>query len=404
MFITEIERGDYMICQYCKHELPNGSIYCLNCGLQIKKQNHKNEIFDTYLGLVQTEIIEINRSKAKIEKIERKIKRIKKCIGFGIPILLIIAIGGLAFFVPEILYQRANSLVKKGEYQEALNIYIKLSEHRDVNVQMDICRELLMKEQYEEAIKLYKNSEYEKAEAIFGDLGDFLDSYKYRQKCQNEIVINAIPEYEWELSENLEESNEYTSTAYGDVKIIEAEDISAAYFDGDGDYIICGEDLNMTDNFTFNAFICCQDVEKNHSAFFAKYETAGEGPYSFFVNRGNIECWITDANKNHIVLRSKTKLKNNYWYCISVVKNGVSIYLYINGKAEDQTTVDKVMENRDTVTIGRQNLLYFPEDQLQFTGYISKLRIYYTAFNATQIQTLVQSYTDMPINDDKFAN
>ena len=56
--------------------------------------------------------------------------------------------------------------------------------------------------------------------------------------------------------------------------------------------------------------------------------------------------------------------------------------------------MENVIQNSDEVTIGRQALMFEPEDQLQFTGYIASIAIYDSAFDADQIAALSDKSLD----------
>lgn len=83
---------------------------------------------------------------------------------------------------------------------------------------------------------------------------------------------------------------------HGDTIVIDLSGVYAPSFDGDGDYISCGNNLNISNDYTINKVIRCQDIYKDYSAFFAKYETNGEGPYAFSINQEYVNCWVTDVD------------------------------------------------------------------------------------------------------------
>lgn len=253
---------------------------------------------------------------------------------------------------------------------------------------MTVCNDSISQARYQEAISLYDEGKYDEAILLFEEFPDFMDSSEYIVECQVQVMQKITPVYEWSFDENLSEIHGTESTVHGDTSIIDLGGVSVASFDGDGDYISCGRNLNMSDNFTFHTVIRCQDIYKDYSAFFAKYETNGEGPYAFSINQGYVNCWVTDADGYHIEIESETKLENNRWYCVSIVRSGTTVSLYIDGALENQDSIDTVMQNADTVTIGRQALMFEPEEQLQFTGYIESIKIYDRAFDPDQIAML----------------
>ena len=203
------------------------------------------------------------------------------------------------------------------------------------------------------------------------------------------------PTYYWDFSKSLNEQNGTPSKVYGDTKIISVNDPGigkAAYFDGDGDYIECGNGMNLTDNYTFNTYLYCEDVDMTYSNFFAKYEVNQKGSYAFAFRHGKINVWVTERDGVHTEIENETELKNNTWYYISVVKSGTNYKIYINGKLDGEGNIPTFVTTDDTVTIGRQALMFAPVDQLQFNGYIREISIYENDLSAEEIGKLYQQY------------
>lgn len=391
-----------MICPFCKHEIPDNTKFCPNCGQTVVQQSEQNGTSASYWRTVESEAVrdnEIRRdaeNKAIDERRKKRHMMIGCLVGVGIVALLICY---FTIIRPEQRYQSATELFESGQYNEAMEIFGDLGSYKDSSEQVEVCADAIRQEQYQEAVMLYDGGQFDEALTLFEELSDFSDSKEYIVNCQTRIMQEIAPAYEWSFDENLSESNGTESTAYGDTTIMDLGGVSVATFDGDGDYIFCGNGLNMTDDYTFNTVIRCQDIYKDYSAFFAKYETNGEGPYAFSINQGYVNCWVTDADGYHIEIESETKLENNRWYCISIVRSGETISLYINGKFEGQDSVSRVMQNTDAVTIGRQALMFEPEDQLQFTGYIKSIEIYDYAFTAEQIEMLSNISLSSEVSD-----
>lgn len=204
--------------------------------------------------------------------------------------------------------------------------------------------------------------------------------------------LSKVLMYCWDFSDSLEEKSGLQSVVHGDVEIVKipnSEERQAAYFDGDGDYIVCGKGVNLTENFTLNVLLYCEDVNKEYSNFLSKYEESGKGPYAFSIRQSHINCWITeDDNRNYTEIESATLLNNNEWYFISIVKVGNTFKIYINGRLDAEGTVKSTIHNDNLVMIGRQALMFPPEEDLQFTGYIGELSIYNEALSEDMIQSI----------------
>ena len=191
----------------------------------------------------------------------------------------------------------------------------------------------------------------------------------------------------------MSEQSGLPSTIHGDTRIkdvLNGSVESAAYFDGDGDYIECGRGINLSDSFTFTILLCCQDVYKDYSAFFAKFEENG-GPYAFSINQGRVNIWMTNEDGYHTEVESNTEIRNNEWCLVSLVKDGENISLFINGQLDAEGTISSIHSGEDLVTIGRQALMFYPEDQLQFTGYIGEISLYEQALSDNEILALYES-------------
>jgi len=164
-------------------------------------------------------------------------------------------------------------------------------------------------------------------------------------------------------------------------------------FDGDEDYIKCGTELNLTDQYTFCTYLRCDDVSKTYSGFFAKYETNYYGAYAYSINKGHVNVWITtDTDKHHVELESTTEIVNGQWYYITIVKDSMNLKLYVNGVKEAEYELPGYIRNDDLVTIGRQALMFDPKDQLQFTGCIAFISIYDTSLSD---EVILEKYNDL---------
>lgn len=384
-----------MKCPFCKKEIPDHTQFCPECGQSVNSAKSTGGASADYWNSVGKEAERDNKIHIDAENRIQKKKRAKKHAVISVFICIVAVVIVICYFTfirTEQRYQSAVELFESGQYQEALEIFNSLGSYKDslerITVYNDSIRQEEYQEEYQEAVSLYNEGKYDEALLLFEEFPDYLESSGYIVECQVQIMQKINPVYEWSFDENLSEINGTESTVHGDTSIIDLDGVSVAAFDGDGDYISCGNNLNMSDDFTFHTVIYCQDIYKDYSAFFAKYETNGEGPYAFSINQGYVNCWVTDADGYHIEIESETKLENNRWYCVSIVRSGTTISLYIDGVLENQDSIDTVMQNADTVTIGRQALMFEPVEQLQFTGYIESIKIYDSAFDSDQVAML----------------
>lgn len=385
-----------MICPYCKTDLPDGSPFCSNCGQTISKSGDQSSASSSYWSAVEKEVARDEKIRTDAEnELLQKQKRKNRAV---IASLIALGIVGVIIFYfvsiyPSQQYNTANELLNSGEYHDAMAIFEDLGNYKDSIKQIVRCQEGITEQRYQEGLSRYQDGNYTQALQVFEEVTPYRDSQAYIYECYLQIAQNLVPTYEWDFSEVLTEKNGLASAVHGNINIkdvLNSNIAAAAYFDGDGDYIECGQGINLTENFTFNILLCCQDVYKDYSAFFAKFEENG-GPYAFSINQGRINLWITEENGYHTEIESTTEIWNNEWYLVTIVKEGDNFKLYIDGKLDSEDTISSVHTGEDLVTIGRQALMFYPEDQLQFTGYIGEIAIYEQALTSKEITALFES-------------
>lgn len=248
---------------------------------------------------------------------------------------------------------------------------------------------------YSSAIELYNAGQYSEALTTFERIEDYQDSADYIYSCKENIANQVLPDLQWDFSNSLSEVNGATSTVHGDTQIVDIWDgpvTKAAEFDGSGDYIDCGSELNLPYQHTFSILLNCRNVDKNYSNFFAKYETNREGPYAFSIRQGYVNCWITEdaSNDSYTEIESETRLQNNRWYVITIVKDYNDFRIYIDGTLSGEGSIYEINENNDSVLIGSQAFLFSPEEDLQFDGYIGSISIYNQALSEEQIEMIAE--------------
>lgn len=377
-----------MYCENCGKKLEAGAKFCGNCGEPVRMEE---------VPVIKEEPV---KSEVSPQPVLEKKKDNKKMIAILAVVIILAVIAGVFMALGN-----NKSSKEYDDYMANAEKYLEELDYEQAEAEFLSAIDIAPKKRkpYVELAKIYVTTEaYDKAEEILIQADEAGakaedDSTKSDEEqileiidmVENEEIINA-PAFEWDFTLDLLEKNGLDTFVDGDVEIydVENENIgSAAFFDGDGDYITCGNGVNLTEDFTFNTYLCCTDVSREYSAFFAKYEINKEGAYAFSIKDGRINCWFTKADgSGHREVESKTTLENGKWYYISIVKEGLNIRLYINGELEVDETLDSVVEeSNDLVTIGRQALMFEPEDQLQFKGYMAKISIYHKALTEKQI-------------------
>lgn len=394
-----------MNCPYCKTKLPDGLQFCSTCGQTISKSDMQSSASSSYWSTVEQEVARNEKIRTDTEnKLLQKQKEKNRIV---ITSLIVLGIIGVIIFYyvsiyPSQQYTAANELLESGEYHEAMAIFEDLGNHKDSLEQIVKCQDGIKEQCYLDGVAEYQRGNYKEAILIFKELNSYKDCQLLEYDCNVQIAQGLMSVYHWDFSSNLSEQNGLSSVAHGNTvikEVLNGSIQSAAYFDGDGDYIECGRGLNLTEDFTFNIILCCQDIYKDYSAFFAKFEENG-GPYAFSVNQGRVNLWITDTDSYHTEIESVTEIKNNEWYSISIVKDNENFKLYINGQLDSEDTIPSVRTGEDLVTIGRQALMFPPEDQLQFTGYIADISIFEQPLSSDEILALYESTLAIPNNGE----
>ena len=108
-------------------------------------------------------------------------------------------------------YDTAIELLKNDEFDEALEIFVELGDYRD---SADYVENIDLWKNYATALQLYKNEEYSQAASLFLRFGDFRDSIKKASECASELAKAGDYEKAIEIFEYLgetEESKKYTA-------------------------------------------------------------------------------------------------------------------------------------------------------------------------------------------------
>jgi len=174
-------------------------------------------------------------------------------------------------------------------------------------------------------------------------------------------------------------------TEFGSPQYVQGVKNEAIYLDGAHDYIEYGRDLKVPNSSTINIWINSEEPDRYYSNFFTKYETPEHGAYAFSVHQGKINCWINNAQGKDVILDSQTSIEPNRWYMVSIVKDGNSMKLYINGEIDSSFEVENYVENEDMIMVGSQALENNAE---KFKGYIDEFSIYDIPLSSNQIQSL----------------
>ncbi len=244
-----------------------------------------------------------------------------------------------------------------------------------------------------EAVK-EKLSSLKKDKGKDGEEGENQEQGEEGQEFGTGVAIRDLePVYDWDFTRGMKERAAQTvCTPYGDSQLVEIGDPQAPvgralYLDGDGDYIECGQEIQFSDDFTFNAVVNCLDVNKEFTAILGKYDS-DDGPLVVSFRYGHLNCWVI-SDSYHGSFETEAELSPDQWYDVTVVYEKPMMSIYINGQLDGQEEVGQLNECDDLITIGRQAALY--KSDYQYYGYIGKIRIYDTPMNGAEVAAMAEA-------------
>ena len=195
----------------------------------------------------------------------------------------------------------------------------------------------------------------------------------------------------WKLDGGLADGIAFDSSGYGnhgtiegDPEFVEGYVDNALDFDGDGDYVDCGNKtvLNqITANITVAAWIQVRTFDTTWQAILTK------GDNSWRIHRGgttNTINWAINGTGGSIY--GTTNVNNGEWHHVAGVYDGTGKILYVNGQLEASDTEAGV-----TLPVSGYNVNIGENAQAtgrHWSGLIDDARIYRRALSAKEIQIL----------------
>lgn len=180
--------------------------------------------------------------------------------------------------------------------------------------------------------------------------------------------------------------NAFTITKTGDVRVqrfspfspvIQAPVSYSTYFDGSGDYLSAPDDVAFTmgsGDFTIECWINLSTLSGSQMVIGTADAPGNQGSMSFVlnVNSGTPRIGVGYGNAVYYATAAST-ITANTWVHLAGVRNGASVYIYVNGVQSTALNMASLAINDSTqiVAVGR-NGNYNGE---YVTGYISNVRI-----------------------------
>ena len=152
---------------------------------------------------------------------------------------------------------------------------------------------------------------------------------------------------------------------------------ASAYFDGSGDRLHTPEDASTrvaASNFTFEAWVYSTTTTTSQKMIFTQGAPGVYAPFNVYVQGTTVRIYISTNGSSWNIASNSTSsnpVQVKAWNHISLVRNGTTIGLYINGVADNTYAVSTTAfftPTRETSVGGRDGEEYFP-------GYITDARL-----------------------------
>lgn len=258
--------------------------------------------------------------KLEIEK-QEKLKVIKKRIIIAIVIFVIIALVVLGIiFIPQIIkYNTAKKYMENGECQKAIEIFTELEDFSDSRSLLDECKNEI---QYQEAITLAEQKEYQQAIAHLKPIKDYKDA--------SELIVayEEAKVYEEKLG-IYNEANEFRANEQYDkaialyLSILDFEDVSAeintVYLEY-GNYLYNAQ--KYMDAITYYEKVGYNGDEYKESCYLLALEYIEDEQYSLALSSlDKIESY-KDSSDYRELCKKEIKKYQDYMYAIREMGDG----------------------------------------------------------------------------------
>ncbi len=147
---------------------------------------------------------------------------------------------------------------------------------------------------------------------------------------------------------------------------------NAMKFDGTDDYVVVGENIGATADWSVEFWAKLAGV-----APAVQYPIGLGGTNGIFMAYDTADTWAVYDGSTMV---QGSTVRANTWYFITVTKSGTSYAIYLNGTNENSGTLSDI--DITGLNIGRRSDGNFP-----FNGIIDEVRIYNRALSASEIQS-----------------
>lgn len=376
-----------MKCSVCGKELSSGG-QCEHCGQpQTGRQTAESVKKHWESAEAETRRYESKRDKATAKvREEFRQQRVGGRWGCGLMlvalIVLVFVLEGTGLLTDSVDYMNAWWAMEQGEYVRAAELFDRIdSDFLGTRDHREYCQEQVRRATYDEAVSLYDGGDYDQALGMFDALGDYADCRDYARSC-TEYILRTLesPVSHWSFEADFSEDSGIESGIRGDAqvrRVVDSRITTAAAFDGSGDYITGGTGANMTEDWTLTVQFAPRSLENVTILTKMDWET-GHAPYRLCIRDEQLVWQMTTEDGQTVELVTRSRLHAaEQWYQVAVVKEGMTVTLYLNGEAADSVVLPSpVITGEETLTIGDQP--YHGEDAGfgGFHGYIGDVAIY----------------------------
>lgn len=216
------------------------------------------------------------------------------------------------------------------------------------------------------------------------------ETVKYSKMATKPPSTNGlVAYYPFNGNANDGSGNQLNGTVYGASLTTDRNGVAnkAYYFSGLGDYIkILSNTLLNIQNYTITAWVNVEEFGGS-SAEAGYILSKGIYPnYNYLFGARISDQFATSTTNNNTFLgfASTSTFNTDSWYLLTVINDGTSLRLFVNGIANGSIALGPSQTNSNDIYIGR----YEGTDSWNFKGKIDDIRIYNRALNIDEVTSI----------------
>ena len=192
-------------------------------------------------------------------------------------------------------------------------------------------------------------------------------------------------------------------TVYGNPVWTGGQFGGALNFDGDGDYVDCGNDssLNLTNNFSISAWFNSDGAGPVVLICICKgnvpaYQSGGAYTILYVPGNGTLSFYVRNSSNSDVGYATAAVPLNEWTHVVGTFSNG-NIIIYKNGAfaTDGYLGTSTIHSNNDPLGIGAEG-----DGGMPFKGRIDDVRIYDRVLSEAEAEELTELWTPDPYNAD----